>query len=282
MAFDGTAAQPPVRPRRRAPGRGGAQLVYYGVYVARAASRVALSERRRRRRDALALVQARPAHDRDRDAGRPRRRRRRSTRTSCAARDVQVASRWPGTDRRRSRRGRPRELAAQRHRDRRPGAAPRRRPSFSSTTRSGSPASRRSLIVRVAGRETLSAGSTLTRAARVTATVETPPGASSRRSPSAALPAGRFAALALERPRGGKFLAYGGVYRVRFRATNELGAVELFTHAFRVIRAAPVPTKKPKPLRANLARAGRLDPSRDHRSRSRRSSATTASTPSSR
>ena len=42
-------------------------------------------------------------------------------------------------------------------------------------------------------------------------------------------------------------MVYGGMYAVRFRATNELGAVEVVTPAFRVIRAAPVPVKKPKP-----------------------------------
>ena len=42
-------------------------------------------------------------------------------------------------------------------------------------------------------------------------------------------------------------LVYGGMYVVRFRATNELGAVELVSTPFRVIRAAPVPVKKPKP-----------------------------------
>ena len=60
------------------------------------------------------------------------------------------------------------------------------------------------------------------------------------------LPAGRFAAAWRGTTRGGKFLVYGGMYVVRFRATNELGAVDVVTPAFRVIRAAPVPTKKPK------------------------------------
>ena len=36
------------------------------------------------------------------------------------------------------------------------------------------------------------------------------------------------------------------MYVVRFRATNELGAVDVVTPAFRVIRAAPLPKKKPK------------------------------------
>ena len=41
-------------------------------------------------------------------------------------------------------------------------------------------------------------------------------------------------------------LVYGGLVRVRFRATNELGAVEVTTKPFRVIRAAPVQDKQPK------------------------------------
>jgi hypothetical protein len=37
------------------------------------------------------------------------------------------------------------------------------------------------------------------------------------------------------------------MYAVRFHATNQLGAVEVVSPAFRVIRAAPLPRKKPKP-----------------------------------
>ena len=107
--------------------------------------------------------------------------------------------------------------------------------------------SRRSLVVRVRGTQTISAGVTLTRVARVTATVETTTGVQVATIAVRNLPAGRFAASWRGTTRGGKFLVYGGAYAVRFRATNELGAVELVTPAFRVIRAAPVPVKKPKP-----------------------------------
>ncbi len=107
--------------------------------------------------------------------------------------------------------------------------------------------SRRSLVVRVRGKQTISAGVTLTRAARVTATVETTTGVQVATIAVRNLPAGRFAASWKGTTRGGKFLVYGGLYVVRFRATNELGAVEVVTPAFRVIRAAPVPVKKPKP-----------------------------------
>jgi len=106
--------------------------------------------------------------------------------------------------------------------------------------------SRRSLIVRVRGKQTISAGVTLTRAARVTATVETKSGVQVATIAVRRLPAGRFAAAWRGTTRGGKFLVYGGMYVVRFRATNELGAVDAVTPAFRVIRAAPVPKKKSK------------------------------------
>jgi hypothetical protein len=107
--------------------------------------------------------------------------------------------------------------------------------------------SRRSLTVRVRGKQTIQAGVTLTRPARVTATVETKSGVKVATIAIRRLPAGRFVARWRGTTRGGKFLVYGGMYAVRFRATNELGAVELVSPAFRVIRAAPVPKKKPKP-----------------------------------
>ena len=105
--------------------------------------------------------------------------------------------------------------------------------------------SRRSLVVRVRGKQTISAGVTLTRAALVTATVETKTGVKVATIAVRRLPAGRFAASWRGTTRGGKFLVYGGMYVVRFRATNDLGAVELVSPAFRVIRAAPLPQKKP-------------------------------------
>ena len=107
--------------------------------------------------------------------------------------------------------------------------------------------SRRSLVVRVRGKQTISAGVTLTRAAKVTATVETKTGVQVATIAVRRLPAGRFAASWRGTTRGGTFLVYGGMYVVRFRATNELGAVEVVSPAFRVIRAAPVPPKKTKP-----------------------------------
>jgi len=107
--------------------------------------------------------------------------------------------------------------------------------------------SRRTLVVRVRGKQTIAAGVSLTRPARVTATVETQSGVQVATIAVRRLPAGRFVASWRGTTRGGKFLVYGGIYAVRFHATNELGAVDLVTTPFRVIRAAPVPVKKPKP-----------------------------------
>jgi hypothetical protein len=106
--------------------------------------------------------------------------------------------------------------------------------------------SRRSLVVRTGGKQSISAGVTLTRAAKVTATVETTAGVRVATIAVRRLPAGRFAAGWRGTTRGGKFLVYGGMYAVRFQATNQLGAVEVVSPAFRVIRAAPLPKKKPK------------------------------------
>jgi len=109
--------------------------------------------------------------------------------------------------------------------------------------------SRRELIARVRGTQTIQAGVTLTRSARVTATVETTSGVQVATIAIRRATAGRFLATWRGTTRGGRSLVYGGTYVVRFRATNELGAVELVSPAFRVIRAAPVPVKKPKSSR---------------------------------
>ena len=109
--------------------------------------------------------------------------------------------------------------------------------------------SRRSLVVRVRGTQTIQAGVTLTRPARVLATVETVSGVHVAAIALRRLEAGRFVARWKGTTAGGRSFAYGGLYKIRFRATNELGAVELTSQAFRVIRAAPLPQKKkPKPL----------------------------------
>ena len=59
------------------------------------------------------------------------------------------------------------------------------------------------------------------------------------------LKAGRFIARWKGTTLGGRSFVYGGLYKIRFRATNAIGVAELTTQAFRVIRAAPLPKKKP-------------------------------------
>jgi hypothetical protein len=107
--------------------------------------------------------------------------------------------------------------------------------------------SRRSLVVRVRGTQIIQAGVTLARPARVFATVETASGVRVAAIALRNLGPGRFIARWKGTTAGGRSFAYGGLYKIRFRATNELGAVELTTQAFRVIRAAPIPKKK-KPV----------------------------------
>ncbi len=104
--------------------------------------------------------------------------------------------------------------------------------------------SRRTLVVRQGGKQVIAAGVTLTRPARVVVSVETAAGV-------------RIAPIALRQAPAGRLrvewkgtirrsFVYGGLYKIRFRAVNELGAVELATKAFRVVRAAPVKKKQPK------------------------------------
>jgi hypothetical protein len=118
--------------------------------------------------------------------------------------------------------------------------------SFSVNNTLGSAAlSRRTLVVRKGGKQSIAAGVSLTRAATVVATVETASGV-------------RIAPIAVRRAAPGRLrvtwkgtikrsFVYGGLYRIRFRARNELGTVELATKPFRVIRAAPVKKKPAKP-----------------------------------
>jgi hypothetical protein len=105
--------------------------------------------------------------------------------------------------------------------------------------------SRRNLVVGEGRKQVMRAGVTLTRAARVLATVETKSGVKVATIAVRRLPAGRYAASWRGTTRGGKFFVYGGMYQVRFRATNELGSVEVVSRPFRVVRAAPPKPKKP-------------------------------------
>jgi hypothetical protein len=106
---------------------------------------------------------------------------------------------------------------------------------------------RRKITVRVRGKQFLQAGVNVTRAARLTVTVETRSGVrvatiATRRVTKA----GRFLVRWNGTTRGGRLFAYGGTYVLRFRAANQLGVTELTSKPFRVVRAAPVPKKKQK------------------------------------
>ena len=104
--------------------------------------------------------------------------------------------------------------------------------------------SRRTLVLRPGGKQSITAGALLTRSSQVLATVETASGvrvgtiAAFRASP------GRVRVAWTGRVRGS--LVNGGSYAIRFRATNELGVAELVSKPFRVIRAAPIKRKPPK------------------------------------
>jgi Phosphodiester glycosidase len=104
--------------------------------------------------------------------------------------------------------------------------------------------SRRNLTVRAGGKQSIVAGVTLTRPARVVATVETASGVQVSTIAVRRLPAGRYSTSWRGTTRGGRFLVYGGMYVVRFRAANELGTVDVVSKPFRVVRAAPLPKKK--------------------------------------
>ncbi|MDX6398132.1 MAG: hypothetical protein QOJ43_1540, partial [Gaiellaceae bacterium] len=105
--------------------------------------------------------------------------------------------------------------------------------------------SRRTLVVRPKGKQSISAGATLTRPSQLRASVETASGVSIGAIAARRAEAGRVRVTWTGLIR--RSLVYGGLYRIRFRATNELGAVELATKPFRVIRAAPVKKKQTKP-----------------------------------
>jgi hypothetical protein len=107
----------------------------------------------------------------------------------------------------------------------------------------------RQLVVREGGKALLRAGVTLTRPAAMLVTVETKAGVTVATALRQRAAAGRLRFAWDGRTFGGRRLAYGGSYVLRVRATNELGRVEL-TQSFGVLRAAPLPKKKPKPASA--------------------------------
>jgi hypothetical protein len=102
--------------------------------------------------------------------------------------------------------------------------------------------SRRTLVLRPRGKQSISAGAVLTRASQVLATVETASGVRIGAIASFRAAPGRVRVSWTGRIRGS--LVNGGSYAIRFRANNDLGAVELVSKPFRVIRAAPPPKKK--------------------------------------
>ena len=102
------------------------------------------------------------------------------------------------------------------------------------------------LVVRPGGSRLLRAGVSLSRPAAVLATVETRAGVTVATVVRRRVEAGRLLFSWDGRAGGGRRLAYGGSYLLRVRATNELGAVEL-TRPFGVLRAAPLPKKRPRP-----------------------------------
>ncbi len=103
------------------------------------------------------------------------------------------------------------------------------------------------LVARLGSARRIQAGVTLTRPAKVTTTVETQSGVRVSSVSTVSAPTGRLVVPWNGTIRGGKALVYGGRYVFRFRAVNELGAVELTSASFKVERAAPVKKKKPKP-----------------------------------
>jgi hypothetical protein len=108
----------------------------------------------------------------------------------------------------------------------------------------------RRLVVRQGGRQRLRAGVSLSRAATLTATVETRAGVTVARLLRRRVGAGRTRFEWNGRTFGGRRLAFGGGYVLRVSARNALGTVEL-TQPFSVLRAAPLP--KPKPRRATTS-----------------------------
>ena len=189
--------------------------MYYGAFCAgRAAGD--LAERRRRRRDAAAaLLQARATVDRDGDADRAGRRRRVHGDRAEGARQLSRRVPAPAAATRPWRPQRPRRASGSSSstrsttRDGSPGRCSGSR----STTRSGSrasPAARS--CVRQGGKQSIAAGVTLTRPARVVVSVETAAGV-------------RIAPIALRQVPPGRFriewkgtirrsFVYGGLYTI--------------------------------------------------------------------
>jgi hypothetical protein len=103
---------------------------------------------------------------------------------------------------------------------------------------------RRKITIRPRGKQFQQAGVNVTRAARLRVTVETRSGVrvatiANRRITKP----GRFLVRWKGTTRGGRLFVYGGTYVLRFRASNNLGVVELTSRPFTVVRVKPKPKK---------------------------------------
>jgi len=106
---------------------------------------------------------------------------------------------------------------------------------------------RNRIVARLRGGQVLQAGVSVTRPARLTITAETLSGVRVATVGVRQVPVGRFLARWNGTTRGGRALVYGGLYVLRFRAVNALGAVELTTRPFTVVKPAPPKKKKKQP-----------------------------------
>jgi hypothetical protein len=105
--------------------------------------------------------------------------------------------------------------------------------------------SRRAIVARAGGRQFVQAGVTLTRPARLTVTVETRTGGVRVATIATARAGkGRFLVRWNGTTRAGRAFVYGGEYVLRFRATNELGSVELVSTPVHVTVIRSVPKKR--------------------------------------
>ncbi len=101
-----------------------------------------------------------------------------------------------------------------------------------------------SLVARLGGTRRVQAGVDVSRAARVTAFVETRSGVRVATIASRAVQPGRLLVQWNGTTRGGRALVYGGFYVIRFAAVNELGTVELVSKPVRVTPVAPLPVER--------------------------------------
>ena len=272
LAFDGQLLNRPSDRGGERPVSTALQLMYYGVYAPAAEPVISpngdgFAEAQRE----LSYKVVRPV-ERHRDSRRARRRRRLHGDRCCASpgRTPSLSRRRRSTHCRADAAGRG-PLAARRHRHRRPRARLDDDPDLRVNNTLGfAKLSRRSLVVRDAWQaDDLGRSDADARRARLTATVETTSGVQVATIAIRRLPAGRFVASWRGTTRGGKFLVYGGMYVVRFRATNELGAVELVSAGVPCHPRGAAAGQEAKTEGLESTGAGRVDPVRRSRTSSR-------------